>query len=142
MLATGKLSPDAISGNLMELDSMYGTEFSGRDSQGKRVMGTNNTLALATTIPLNRELVWQVPDEWTLEEAATVPVAYCTAYIALCIRGRMKCGESILIHGGSGGVGIASIRIALHAGCKVFTTVGSQEKREFLKKIFPELSDR
>lgn len=53
----------------------------------------------------------------------------------------MKPGESVLIHAGTGGVGQASISIALHMGCKVFTTVGSEVKRQFLKKTFPQLTD-
>jgi fatty acid synthase len=40
-----------------------------------------------------------------LADAATVPVVYATAYYALVMRGRIRKGESILIHGGSGGVG-------------------------------------
>lgn len=53
----------------------------------------------------------------------------------------MKKGESILIHSGSGGVGQAAISVALHHGLIVYTTVGSVEKREFLKKSFPQLTD-
>lgn len=60
----------------------------------------------------------------TLEEAATVPVVYATAYYALVVRGGMRKGESILVHSGSGGVGQAAIAIALSMGCRVFTTVG------------------
>jgi len=60
----------------------------------------------------------------TLEEAASVPVVYATAYYALVIRGGMKKGESVLIHSGSGGVGQAAIAIALSMGCQVFATVG------------------
>lgn len=60
----------------------------------------------------------------TLEEAASVPVVYATAYYALVVRGGMKKGESVLIHSGSGGVGQAAIAIALSMGCRVFTTVG------------------
>ncbi|EPB72575.1 Beta-ketoacyl synthase protein [Ancylostoma ceylanicum] len=50
-------------------------------------------------------------------------------------------GERVLIHGGAGGVGQAAIAIALSYGCEVFTTVGSQDKREYLKKKFPQLQD-
>lgn len=63
------------------------------------------------------------------------------SYYALIVRGEMKPGESVLVHAGSGGVGQASIAIALHMGCEVFTTVGSQAKRDFLKKTFPQLTD-
>ena len=63
------------------------------------------------------------------------------SYYALVVRGKMRPGESVLIHAGSGGVGQASISIALQMGCKVFTTVGSQAKRDFLKETFPQLTD-
>lgn len=53
----------------------------------------------------------------------------------------MQPGESVLIHAGTGGVGQAAISIALHMGCKVFTTVGTQAKRDFLKERFPQLTD-
>lgn len=141
MLATGQFSPAVMHGNLMELDTMYGVEFAGRNAHGKRVMGIVKVMGLATTV-LASEMLWEIPEKWTLKEAATVPVIYSTAYLALYVRGRMKRGESVLIHAGSGGVGLAAINIALHAGCKVFTTVGTQQKREFLKKTFPQLSDR
>jgi len=54
----------------------------------------------------------------------------------------MKAGESVLIHSGSGGVGQAAIAIALSMNCRVFTTVGSAEKKEFLKKLFPKVQGR
>ena len=57
----------------------------------------------------------------------------------MLVRGRMRKGESLLVHAGTGGVGQAAISIALHMGCTVFTTVGSKEKREFLKKTFPQV---
>lgn len=60
----------------------------------------------------------------SLEEAASVPVVYSTAYYSLVVRGRMQRGETVLIHSGSGGVGQAAIAIALSLGCRVFTTVG------------------
>lgn len=62
------------------------------------------------------------------------------SYYALMVRGRMKPGESLLVHAGTGGVGQAAIAIALHLGCQVFTTVGSKEKRDFLKKTFPQVT--
>ena len=80
-----------------------------------------------------------VPSDWTLEEAATVPVVYATAYYALVVRGKISPGDRVLIHSGSGGVGQAAIAIALAYGCEVFTTVGSTEKKSFLLEKFPEL---
>lgn len=53
----------------------------------------------------------------------------------------MKRGQSILIHAGSGGIGQAAIRIALHYGLDVYTTVGTETKRQFIKETFPEIKD-
>ncbi|XP_060802513.1 fatty acid synthase-like [Amyelois transitella] len=141
MLATGKLPPDALPGNLAGQECILGLEFSGRSSSGKRVMGMVAARGLATTVAADKGFLWEVPAKWTLEEAATVPVAYATAYYALTVRGRMRSGESVLIHAGTGGVGQAAIAIALHAGCEVFTTVGTPDKRAFLRQRFPQLED-
>ncbi|XP_005094185.1 fatty acid synthase [Aplysia californica] len=142
MLATGKLPPDAIPGHIAAQDCILGMEFSGRDSKGSRVMGILPAKGLATAVDTAKRFLWNIPDSWSMEEAASVPVVYCTAYYALVIRGRIKKGERILIHSGSGGVGQAAIAVALSYGCEVFTTVGSTEKREYLKQIFPQLKDR
>ncbi|XP_071632956.1 fatty acid synthase [Temnothorax longispinosus] len=142
MLASGKLPPDALPNNMATEECILGLEFSGRDTDGRRVMGIVEAKGLATTVVADLDFLWEVPDKWTLEQAATIPVAYATSYYALFIRGRLKAGESVLIHAGTGGVGQAAIAIALHAGCTVFTTVGTLEKREYLKKIFPQLTDR
>ncbi|CAL1296657.1 unnamed protein product [Larinioides sclopetarius] len=142
MLASGKLPPDALPGNLVLQDSILGLEFSGRLENGQRIMGLVAAKGLATTVAADPSLMWEVPDEWSLKEASTVPAAYSTAYYALIMRGHLEKGERVLIHSGSGGVGQAAIAIALSLGCEVFTTVGSAEKREFLKKRYRELQDR
>ena len=97
--------------------------------------------SFATKCLVRRNLIWEVPDKWTMERASTIPCVYSTVYYALVVRGKMKKGESILIHAGSGGVGQAAISVALHHGLIVYTTVSSTEKREFLKKTFPQLKD-
>uniref|UniRef100_A0A0N4ZTR7 Fatty acid synthase n=1 Tax=Parastrongyloides trichosuri TaxID=131310 RepID=A0A0N4ZTR7_PARTI len=142
MLAYGRLPPDAIPGNFADRECLLGMEFSGRLKNGKRLMGILPAQALATTVVVDTEYAWEVPDNWTLAEAATVPVVYATAYYALVMRGQIRKTDKVLIHGGSGGVGQAAIAIALSYGCEVFTTVGSDEKKEFLKKRFPQLTDK
>ncbi|VVC29836.1 Hypothetical protein CINCED_3A014905 [Cinara cedri] len=142
MLASGKLPPDALPGDLAGQDCILGLEFSGRDSNGKRVMGMLAARGLATSVLADPGFLWEVPSKWTLKEASTIPVVYGTAYYALCVRGRMKKGDSLLVHAGTGGVGQAAIAIALHMGVTVYTTVGSKNKREFLKKTFPKLTDK
>ncbi|KAM9837458.1 fatty acid synthase [Aulostomus maculatus] len=140
MLATGKLPPDAIPGDLALQQCMLGMEFSGRDPAGRRVMGLLPAKGLATCVDADKRFLWDVPSSWTLEQAASVPVVYATAFYSLVVRGRLRPGESVLIHSGSGGVGQAAIAIALSKKCKVFTTVGSAEKRAYLQQRFPQLS--
>ncbi|XP_030610501.1 LOW QUALITY PROTEIN: fatty acid synthase [Archocentrus centrarchus] len=140
MLATGKLPPDAIPGDQALKQCMLGMEFSGRDPSGCRVMGLLPAKGLATVVDADRRFLWEVPHSWTLEQAASVPVVYATAYYSLVVRGRLRPGETVLIHSGSGGVGQAAIAIALSKKCRVFTTVGSTEKQTYLQKRFPQLS--
>ena len=63
--------------------------------------------------------VWEIPKWWSLRDAATVPVAYLTAYYALVMRGGLEKGHRVLVHSGTGAVGLAAIRICFHRGCEV-----------------------
>ena len=85
--------------------------------------------------------VWDVPAEWSLRDAATVPVAYLTAYYSLVVRGGLAPAHRVLVHSGTGAVGLAAIRIALHRGCEVFATCGSAQKRRYLLSTFPGLRE-
>ncbi|KAJ8024866.1 Fatty acid synthase [Holothuria leucospilota] len=141
MLASGKLPAEALPDDLAHKECLIGIEFAGRNSEGKRVMGVVENQGLALEVFAEPYFLFDVPESWSLEDAATVPVVYCTVYYALVVRGHMKRGESLLIHSGSGGVGQAAIAVALSYGCKIYTTVGTQEKRIFLRKKFPSLTE-
>lgn len=77
----------------------------------------------------------RLPDDLSFEAATTLPIAFLTAYYSLCHLGRLGPGETVLVHGGAGGVGLAAIQIAKHIGAKVITTAGSDEKRALLRSI-------
>ncbi|KAL0266678.1 UNVERIFIED_CONTAM: hypothetical protein PYX00_009160 [Menopon gallinae] len=144
MVASGKLALDVLARGRMEQEIVIGFEFAGRyKKSGKRVMGMISRGALTSFIGENSPgyLAWDIPDKWSLAEAATVPVVYGTVYTALITNGRLQKGDSILIHSGTGGVGLAAINVALFYGCTVFTTVGTPEKREFIRKTFPQIPD-
>ncbi|KAL3270432.1 hypothetical protein HHI36_020987 [Cryptolaemus montrouzieri] len=142
MTASGRINADVITMDRTEQECVQGFEFSGRDGSGRRVMGMVVHGALTTLLAADNYLLWEIPDCWTMEQAATIPVVYGTVLYALAERGNMKRGDSVLIHSGTGGVGQAAISIALAYGCTVYTTVGTPEKREFIKKLFPQLTDR
>ncbi|CAH2051824.1 unnamed protein product, partial [Iphiclides podalirius] len=119
----------------------FGMDFSGVTERGERVMGLVSSGAASSHVLASPELLWPVPKHWTLEEAATVPLAYCVAFYCLCIKYRLYPGMSILVHGGAGAIGQAVISIALRNGCRVFTTVSDVSKKRFLRKMFSELKD-
>lgn len=134
MLASGKLIPGPESSLF---DCILGLEFAGRRADtGDRVMGMVPFKGIATTVLTHRDFLWTVPAQWSLEEAASVPVIYITAYYALVMRGRLKKGDTVLIHSGAGGVGQAAINICKHMGCTIFTSVGTDAKRVFLRNKF------
>ena len=77
-----------------------------------------------------------IPDAMSLEVAATLPIAYCTAYYSLLDIGRLTKNEKVLIHAGAGGVGQAAVGLAQSIGADVFATVGSASKKTFLMERY------
>lgn len=75
------------------------------------------------------------PKSITMVEAASVPLVWLTAWEALFDRYSLKAGQTILIHGGAGGVGYIAIQIAKRAGATVLTTISSQEKADFAASL-------
>lgn len=73
------------------------------------------------------------PDAWSFEEAATIPTAFFTVYYAFSHLAQLQPGEKVLIHGASGGVGLAAIQLAKHLGAIVFAAAGTNEKRAMVK---------
>lgn len=57
---------------------MLGIEYSGKTVDGKRYMGLANNAAMSSLVMKNDTLSWEVPDDWSLEDAATVPAVYTT----------------------------------------------------------------
>ncbi|KAL6237837.1 hypothetical protein BDW75DRAFT_237890 [Aspergillus navahoensis] len=74
----------------------------------------------------------RVPDHISLEDAATMPSVYITAAYCLIHLARLQEGESVLIHSACGGVGLAAIRVCEYVGAKIYATVGSDEKAQYL----------
>ncbi|MEX0757993.1 MAG: NAD(P)H-quinone oxidoreductase, partial [Tistlia sp.] len=69
-----------------------------------------------------------VPEGLSLLEAAALPETYFTVWTNVFERGRLKAGETLLVHGGSSGIGTTAIQLARQFGARVFTTVGNAEK--------------
>jgi NADPH2:quinone reductase len=72
-----------------------------------------------------------LPQGSDLANSAVIPETFFTVWTNLVSRGRLHAGESVLIHGGSSGIGYTAIQIAKRFGAIVFTTVGNEEKAKF-----------
>ncbi|WP_432011350.1 type I polyketide synthase [Streptomyces cucumeris] len=75
-----------------------------------------------------RALVAPMPEEWSFTQAASVPVAYATAYYGLVDLAGLCAGERVLVHAAAGGVGTAAVQIARHLGAEVFATAGPSKQ--------------
>jgi len=105
---------------------------------GARVFGVAPA-ALAARAVTRVEAIAPLPEGIGFEAAATVPVAFLTAVHALEECARIAAGETVLVHGGAGAVGLAALQVALAAGARVAMTAGTPAKRAFLRAAGAEL---
>ncbi len=76
-----------------------------------------------------------VPDSVDIITAGGIPEVFLTAHDNLVTRGRLQRGETVLIHGGAGGVGTAAIQVARRAGARVVVTAGSPERLQRCREL-------
>ena len=84
------------------------------------------------------ENIYPKPKHLSFEEAASMPLVFMTSYQMLIERAQIKKNDLILIYGGTSGIGMAAIQIAKDVGATVITTVGNNEKKDFVKKLNPD----
>ena len=84
--------------------------------------------AFTEFICVNQNSVEIKPSNLNFEQAAAFQTAYLTAYVSLVRRGELTKGESLLVHGSTGGVGMAAIQLGKYIGAKVIATGTSEEK--------------
>ena len=85
-----------------------------------------------------QEQVLPIPKGMTGIQAAAIPETFFTVWTNVFQRGKLKYGESILIHGGTSGIGTTAIQLARAFGARVLTTAGSDEKCDAAKKLGAE----
>ena len=88
-----------------------------------------------SVLTVEQERVMRIPDGLNLASAVTMPVAYITVLYALQTVGRLKDGESLLIHSAAGGVGSAAMHVARMKNAKIFATAGTEAKRSLIDKF-------
>ncbi len=97
-------------------------------SPGDRVAGFPMLGGFAEVAVSPEFLTFPLPDELDFRQGAALILNYHTAWFSLVVRGRLKAGETVLIHGAAGGVGTASIQVAKGVGARTIAVVSSDEK--------------
>jgi NADPH:quinone reductase-like Zn-dependent oxidoreductase len=112
-----------------------GYEVAGTLPDGKRVIALTRFNGYAEKVVTPTEAVVPLPDALSFEEGAAIPVVYTTAWVALVAMARLAAGDRMLVEHAAGGVGLAAIQIARHAGAEVFGVVSSNAKAQFLQDL-------
>ena len=92
--------------------------------------GSRPQWLVQTAIVVIATVMWllPVPEGLTLVQAAAIPETFFTVWTNVFDRGRLQAGETLLVHGGSSGIGTTAIQLARAFGARVFVTAGSAEK--------------
>ena len=129
----------------MKLPITLGSDFAGVIEQvgdgvtefakGQAVYGSNSLGAYAEYLSVSINNLAIKPQTLNFIEAASVPVVAQTAWEGLFVRGKWMDGETVLIHGGAGGVGIFAVQFARHKGAGRIVATASSDDLEFVREL-------
>jgi NADPH2:quinone reductase len=100
---------------------------------GDKVVFGSRLGCYAEEIVVPEGAVRALPRRFDYAKGAAYPAAYLTAYVGLVRRGALEAGQTLLVHGAAGGVGLAAVDLGKLLGTTVIATASSDEKRAFLK---------
>jgi putative NAD(P)H quinone oxidoreductase, PIG3 family len=103
--------------------------------KGDRVCALVNGGGYAEYVAAPAGQVLPVPAGLSMAQAAALPETVLTVWANVVERGRLQAGETLLVHGGTSGIGVAAIQIAKALGARVFCTVGTPEKAGAAQKL-------
>jgi NADPH2:quinone reductase len=106
-----------------------------RPAVGEKVVALNANGSHAEKRVVPAAMTWPVPEGLDPAVAACIPVAVGTAYECLFTAASLEQGQTVLVHAGAGGVGMAAIQLAKQAGATVISTASSAEKLERLRPL-------
>jgi NADPH:quinone reductase-like Zn-dependent oxidoreductase/NAD(P)-dependent dehydrogenase (short-subunit alcohol dehydrogenase family) len=129
VIALGRLPQNTLGCECAGIITRVGSN--ARLKPGSRVMMAQNG-CMKTVNRCHQDLVVEIPEFLSFEGAAAIPIAGVTAYYSLVEQARLQANETVLVHSGAGATGQMCIQIALLLGAKVYTTVSSHEKKDFL----------
>ncbi|XP_054279478.1 fatty acid synthase-like isoform X2 [Macrosteles quadrilineatus] len=123
-----------------DLPELKCADYSGTTEADQPVMGVAMFQTDSKSLSPDPVLRWPVPSDFTMEDAATVPVTYGLAYYCINLKAKVEPGETVLVHAGMSPIGQAVICMALTAGADVITFVSNKEEGFQLRKRFPKLN--
>lgn len=97
---------------------------------GDRVCAFPGLAGFAEVVSADPAQVFHLPDSLSFVQGASVPMNVLTAHFALAHRGRLQAGETVLVHGAGGGIGIAATQFATALGARVIAVASTEAKRE------------
>jgi len=109
------------------------------DLLSKPVTGSLRPGAFAEYVVAKTDTLHRIPDNMEYSPAAAYPSVYLTAYVSLVRRANLQPGETVLVHGAAGGVGLATVDLAKILGARVIATASSKAKLDFLKSYGADL---
>ncbi|MBX3446088.1 MAG: NADPH:quinone oxidoreductase family protein [Parvibaculaceae bacterium] len=101
---------------------------------GDRVVAGLRIGGFAEAVNVSEAACRPIPGKMDFAKAAAYPAAYLTAYVALICRGHLRKGETLLVHGSTGGVGLAAVEMGKLLGATVIATSASDEKLKVVKQ--------
>lgn len=101
---------------------------------GSRVVAFPGIGAFQEVIATHPQAVFPLPDRMSFEAGAALPMNYLTVVFALGRRGRLREGETVLVHGAAGGVGSAGVQVAKAMGARVIAVVSTEDKRRIAEQ--------
>ncbi|MCB1533899.1 MAG: NADPH:quinone oxidoreductase family protein [Rhodoblastus sp.] len=125
--------PFAPGGEISGVISAVGDGVSGFKA-GDRILSSCGWGGMAEKVAVDATRVVKIPDSMPYDEAAAFLMTYGTSHHALKDRAKLKAGETLLVLGAAGGVGIAAVELGKAMGARVIAAVSSQEKADFCKK--------
>ena len=111
-----------LAGSVVELGQNVKHIRVGDNVYGQAAVIRKGTGAFAEYAVAQEDCIARMPDNISFTDAAAVPLSACSAYQALVEHAKLKAGDKILIHGGSGGIGTFAIQLAKHLGAYVAST--------------------
>ncbi len=102
---------------------------------GDKVCALCNGGGYAEYVSVDERHCMPIPNNFSLFEAAGIPETFLTVWCNVFYRGKLRGGETLLVHGGASGIGTTAIQLAINSGVKVFTTAGNDKKCNYLKKL-------